>query len=739
VGSAKALARRAAIAVLAIIAYFALPSPWKDWWFELFPLAAGLLLLRASIRDRANRVPWLLFGIGLLLFCAGDTIWTYIEVVEHRAVPYPSIADVLYLSAYVPLVVAVVVIARRRLLGRDRGGLLDAGVVGVSFALFMWVYAMAPAVSDPSLASSGRLVSLAYPTMDIALLAVVVRVAMGGAFRVRADRLLLGVLSVLLVADVIYALLSVHDNYQSGMWVDGFWLAAYAGWGLVALQPPADAPVPVPRARRLTPTRLVLLAAASLVAPGVLAVQGLAGDSLQLPAVIAACTVLFLLVIGRMADLMREIQIEATHDSLTGLPNRLQLELHLAERVDAASRHGARVPVLFADLDRFKVVNDSLGHAGGDALLKVIAERMRFEVGAAGFCSRYAGDEFVIVLNDGEDPVAVAHRLSAALAAPVDINGTTVHPSASVGITVSSPDVRNAEALLQDADLAMFFAKGQGDVSYVMFEERMRADAGRLQLEAALRASNAERFEVHYQPIVAAGDLQITGYEALVRWRDDDGNLRGPASFLPVAEDVGLIVNIGAAVLAHASRFALDHLAATGVATEVYVNLSARELSSPGLAERVRTTWAATGLDPALLHLEISERALAGEEHEEVLDALAELGFRIDLDDFGVGTSALPRLRRRHFSTLKVDRSLVHGITASSRDRAIVEGLVTIATGLGMVVVAEGVERTDDLATLRTLGCHRVQGFLTGRPAPAAEWLTPDRISREGSTSVRPV
>jgi len=471
-------------------------------------------------------------------------------------------------------------------------------------------------------------------------------------------------------------------------------------------------------------------------------VQGLSGGHLYLPEVIGASAVLFLLVVLRLARLVGEMHDLAVRDRLTGLPNRAVLEEQLADALAEVDGTDLTVAVLFVDLDRFKLVNDLLGHAAGDHLLREVGARIRAQLRTGDVVARYAGDEFVAVLREAgtAEAVEVAERLVAALGEPVWIDGAPVFPSASVGIAVSARDERDPDSLLRDADAAMFRAKVRTDARYELFDAAMRERSlGKLELEAALRASADVQFEVHYQPVVRLRDESIVAFEALVRWRDADGRLVPPLEFLGVAEETGIISRIGRLVLEDACRFGVHWRQVHGRDVRMFVNLSGRELAQLDLVVQVEAALARTGLDRSLLVLEVSERALGEHNSDAVLRNIEALDVAVALDDFGTGTSALPQIRRHPYGVLKLDRSLVDGIARCPRERAIVHGIATIAADLGIELVAEGVEDPADVDELRSLGCGLVQGYLFGRPAEARSWLAPVRVTEGDSTSVRPV
>ena len=419
---------------------------------------------------------------------------------------------------------------------------------------------------------------------------------------------------------------------------------------------------------------------------------------------------------------------EALHDPLTGLPNRRLLMDRVSAALARARRRGARGPaLLFLDLDRFKLVNDSLGHAVGDQLLAAVADRLRPCVGGEDTIARFGGDEFAVVLEtaSAEAAVRAAECIQRALAAPVALGEYEVFTSASIGVAVASARTEGAEGLLRAADAAMYRAKSRGPGRCEVYDRAMHARAlSRLRTESELRrALRRGEIATHYQPIVSLATGRIVGVEALARWRHPERGWVQPTEFVRVAEESGAILELGAAVLARACRDARGWSAAPDGLT-VSVNLSVRQLAQADLVEQVRRTAEEGGLDPAALRLEITESVLVdnAEGAAGTLARLKELGVRVLMDDFGTGYSSLAALHRLPVDGLKVDRSFVAVMGTDGRAGGLVASVVALARGLGLEVVAEGIERPDQLAALRALGCDAAQGFLFS-PAVDAEAL----------------
>jgi diguanylate cyclase (GGDEF)-like protein/PAS domain S-box-containing protein len=416
----------------------------------------------------------------------------------------------------------------------------------------------------------------------------------------------------------------------------------------------------------------------------------------------------------------------AHHDALTGLPNRVLLRDRIQQAIAQAHRNGTQLAVLFIDLDRFKTINDSLGHQLGDRLLQSVASRILVCVREGDTVSRVGGDEFVIVIPEVEaspDASAVASKILEVLATSFHLHGNDLHVAASIGISLYPADGGDAETLMRNADTAMYHAKDSGRGNFQFFTQHMNVAAQqRLSLENSLRrALENDEFEVHYQPLFDLRDRSITGFEALVRWSPPDGPMIPPSEFISTAEESGLIVPIGEHVMRTALREA-NGWQQPGRPLVIAVNVSANQLARSNFVERLRRAVEDSGIDPKQVELEVTEGVIiegAGEAREAI-DQIAALGVGIAIDDFGTGYSGLAYLKRLPIDTVKIDQSFVRDLTVDPDDAAIVTAIVAMARGLGVEVVAEGVETEEQLAELKRLGCHRAQGYLLARPMDAA-------------------
>ena len=413
----------------------------------------------------------------------------------------------------------------------------------------------------------------------------------------------------------------------------------------------------------------------------------------------------------------------AHHDGLTGLPNRILFRQEM-ERELARARGGEAVAVLCIDLDHFKRVNDTLGHAAGDALLQGAADRLRACVRETDIVARLGGDEFAIVQLQADQPRAatvLAERLIADLSRPFDIEGHQVVVGGSVGIALAPSDGTEADQLMKSADMALYRAKADGRGVLRYFESEMDAKMqARRALELDLRKALVEHeFELFYQPIVDLQSNRVSGFEALLRWNHPTQGLISPADFIPIAEDMGLIIPLGEWVL----RQACKEAAGWPERVKVAVNLSPAQFKSKALALVVTTALADSGLAPDRLELEITESVLLQDNDtvRSILHQLRGLGVRISMDDFGTGYSSLSYLRSFPFDKIKIDQSFVRDMGQHDDSIAIVRAVAGLGRNLGMSTTAEGVETNEQLGRLRQEGCTEVQGYLFSRPLPASE------------------
>jgi diguanylate cyclase (GGDEF)-like protein len=420
-----------------------------------------------------------------------------------------------------------------------------------------------------------------------------------------------------------------------------------------------------------------------------------------------------------------QLMHDAYHDSLTGLPNRLLFMDRLKQSIARTKRNSNHLfAVLFLDLDRFKVINDSLGHLVGDQLLVAIAQRLASCLNSESIIARLGGDEFTILLDpieDEKDAIAVAEQLHQSLKQPLSLSGYEIFTTASIGIALSMTGYAQPEDILRDADTALYQAKEGGKACSAVFDAAMYNQAtSLLQLETALRwAIERQEFRVYYQPIVSLTTGRVTGFEALVRWLHPEQGLVPPAQFIPVAEETGLIVSIGQWVLYESCQQLRQWQVQFPMNSDltISVNLSSKQFSQPNLTKQIAQVLKDTGLAPNHLKLEITESGIMDNVGSvALLRQLQTLKVQLCIDDFGTGYSSLSRLRQFPINTLKIDRSFVSVMHESVEDAAVVQAVITLAHNLGMDVVAEGIETAEQLTHLRQLHCEQGQGYFFSKP-----------------------
>ena len=416
----------------------------------------------------------------------------------------------------------------------------------------------------------------------------------------------------------------------------------------------------------------------------------------------------------------------ANHDALTGLPNRSYFLEEIKRLIKDPSQSKNAFAVLYLDLNRFKTINDSVGHSRGDRLIRQVATRLTELVGARGIVGRFSGDEFAILLRERtaeREAVSLARKVGERLSEPFHLFGREVFTSASIGIAYGS-GYKRAENVLRDADIAMYHAKDTKQ-KYVVFDRQMHSKAVNLmQLETDLRvAIERKEFEVLYQPIVSLNDLSLAGFESLVRWNHPQKGVIGPAEVMPVCESADLIVPLTLFILEESCRRVRGWNGADGKPLFVSVNLSGKHFDNPGLVGQVRRILSETELEPERLKLEITETVVMenGEAAVAMLGQLKALGVEVSIDDFGTGYSSLNYLHRFPIDTLKIDRSFVSPIDSGNENGEIIRTIVYLAKALNLNVVAEGIESISQLKHLQSMGCEYGQGFLFSRPMPRSE------------------
>ena len=1016
--------------VAVTLAYLFVPGLRLGPLFNLIALSSPVaIVIAVRLWKPETRAPWYLFALGQALFVAGDVITYNYDRFFGRELPFPSIGDVFYLSVYPCLIAGIILLVRKRSPGRDRESVIDSLIVAIGVGVISWVFLMAPTAADGTASLIQKIVSMGYPFMDLILLTVIVRLAIGGGRRGLSFYLMPGAAVALYLTDFVYSYISVKGLvYDQSGYLEAGWATFYLLWGAAALHPSMrnlseKAP---DQAVRITRGRLALLGAASLIPQGVRVIQLLREEATDLWIITISTTTLFLLVVARMAGLVHKLELsfgrekalrtagaslvtatnrdgiyaaamqavatlapqgharllvqvdadetdtfavvassgdqqgavgtsvdvaqadldrstlrrhrstqgalpdlahamafpdgstsilviplfmrgemngllvvgselklgkmtcdglealssqvalglesaaltedlvrqqsearfrslvqnstdvvmvvdadstvryvspsvkrvfgydpteldgtklttlihpddkaqilqfvtgggrqggmptttiesrvrhrddfwlhvetlrtdlmhdpnvkgivlnsrdvserkafeeqlahQAFHDSITGLANRALFKDRVEHALERQTRDEDPVSVLFMDLDDFKTINDSLGHAAGDLLLAEVGERLRGCLRMPDTAARFGGDEFAILLEDGGEGVGaadVAARILDALEGPFHLDDQDVFVRASIGIATARPEratgPEGAEELLRNADVAMYIAKEAGKGRYQIFESEMHDTAlRRLEMKADLqRAVDNAEFVLHYQPVIKLATDEIEGLEALVRWHHPVRGLVQPMDFIPLAEETGLIVPIGAWVLREACRQAKDLHARHPSRSPVHiaVNLSARQLQRHEIVSEIAETLSETGLEPNHLVLEITESVMMQDMSLSIerLTELKELGVQLAVDDFGTGYSSLNYIRRFPVNILKVDKSFVDGVNEVGEESALTAAIIELAGILKLRPVAEGIERADQLAKLLELGCELGQGFYFSKPVPIEE------------------
>jgi len=440
------------------------------------------------------------------------------------------------------------------------------------------------------------------------------------------------------------------------------------------------------------------------------------------------------------------VKFAATHDPLTGLPNRLLLADRVNRAVVQAKSQGRNTAVLFVDLDRFKNINDALGHEAGDRLLQNVADRLVRCVRRSDTVARHGGDEFVVLVESFQNPrdlTQVAEKILAEVAGPMTVYGREFQITASIGISTFPADGEDLRALLKNADTAMYRAKQLGNAYQFYAEQMSEHSVERLELETALRqALERDELRLHYQPKIEARTGRVTGIECLLRWQHPTLGMVQPDQLVPLAEETGLIVPIGKWALRTACLQARAWAEEGLPLLRIAVNLSARQFMSPTLLDDVVATIGETGINPRQIELEVTESVMMREPEEaaKLLRSLKMIGVRLTIDDFGTGYSSLAYLKRLPIDCVKIDASFVRGLPVDASDVAITETVIAMSRGLGLRVVAEGVENRDQMRFLEARGCDEMQGFYFARPLTAeklAAYLRQEPVEDAGARGAR--
>lgn len=725
-----------------ILVYFALPAGGTAQAAIQVGLCAASAAATgvAAARTRGlTRMVWAWHAAALTFLTMGTGyLYVYPLVTGHPLV-FPSPADALVLVMYPCIGVALWALAKLSRGEDHRGDLLDVLIMVAGIGALMWVSVLGPAVHARDLPLLAHVVSVSYPVADLMLLAMLARLLIGSR-RSGAMRLLAAASGLMAVADTLLAFQLASDTSKLGILLDCLYLLNCAFMVAAAFHPSARtfAPSAATATHRLTMPRLVFLGAALMAFPILLATGP---DDVVLIAALAVST--FVAVLARMSRLNRrldgarrsiedksaQLRHQAFHDGLTGLPNRALIMDRLEHLLAGSGRPGsAGVAAMFIDLDGFKDVNDTLGHEVGDKLLQSVAGRLRGSLRDGETIGRLGGDEFVVLLDGVTDPYAlesIAERIVDVIGQPFEIQGWTSPIRVTTSIGIAAGPAATSHELLRDADMALYDAKAAGKNCYIVFQPETRTAVQRRHLlEQDLRSAlQAEQFQLVYQPIYRLKELDIAGFEALLRWEHPSLGLIEPAEMIPLLESTGKIADVGRWVL----REACDQMAIwRGINRDliVSVTISHRQFGRDAIVEHVHEALTASGLAPSALTLDISETSLMCDIEASIrrLHQLKALGVQIAIDDFGVGHSSLAHLQRLPVDRLKIGRAFTAAVTLLPESAALLHMLIQLGRQLGLKTLAKGVETATQIDRLRAGNVDEIQGFLLTPP------LDPDDI-----------
>ena len=722
--------------------------------FLVVAIAAGAVLygLRWNRRPHpgAWRRAWQSMGAGLLFVAGGQLL----QALHAGGPPSQIGAPMVFNTMGCVLTAAGLVwLIHQRMPERAADSLSEGMLATLAVGFTILVLALVPTQGwEPA----HQIPALLAPLSDVLILWLVTSlVSLTERYPVNYRFLFVGFIG-LFVANASSAGLALAGDGHSSSLLEAVTLLAICGWGAAFIHPSLRGqfdPVPL-RSMRPRGVRMAVLVAVAMAVPCIMTVESISGTANRSSVLTIGSTLLpLLLVLYLLHQVFTHAAAEyrAQHDPLTGVCNRLLFEDRLHLELAQAERTNCAVSVMFLDLDRFKEINDSLGHAVGNDLLKAVVKRLQGCLREHDTLARFGGDEFTFLIPDSgakNGPVVneVAQRILERFDDPFTVAGRQLTVKASIGVAVSPWDGVDAETLLKHADTAMYQAKAAGRNTYQIFDSAMSARARlRFALEDNLRAAiESGRLTVHYQPKLSMATGDIVGVEALARWRHARLGFIPPWAFIPLAEETSLVATLGEWVLDVACRQAQQWQEDGLPAIPVAVNLSPRQFSHQPVVEMVARVLERTGLDPTLLELEVTESVLMDRVDEVVasLSQLRDLGVRCSIDDFGTGYSALTYLAEMPIDAIKIDRSFVQRIDEEANGASIVGAVIALAHSLNLVVVAEGVETDEQLTFLDSHGCDQVQGFRFSPPIPATEFeelmRTPIRLFTEWGSAVAP-
>ena len=700
-------------------------------------IAAVLVCATRAALVATDRAMWALLSGGMLLWTVASAGWTTMYG-DLATPPFPTWADVLWLLWYPATYTALMLYVRARARVFHTSIWLDGLIGALTVAAYGTVVVVSPVAATAGGGLAATATNIAYPLGDLLLLSFTIGVFALSGWRPGREWLAIGGgFTVLSIADAIYAIRVATGTYHAGTLLDALWpigmlLLAVAAW---------QTPVPRERPMRLDGWRIVVIPFVFMA--GALALLVIGGMNDLSPVAMAVSGLALAAGLIRMVFIFREVQTladtrrEALTDELTGLPNRRMFYRRAEQMITETAGRGDRLAVLLIDLDRFKEVNDTLGHHAGDLLLEQVGHRLRSVLRDGDLLARLGGDEFAVVTEAGSAQT-VAQRVVDLLREPFEVREIRMQTGASVGVAFFPDHGNDAETLLQRADVAMYEAKNERRGPVLYEADRDRHSVDRLSLVGELHdAIENDELILHYQPKTMVGTGDIIGVEALVRWQHPERGLLPPAEFLPLAEQTGAMRALTVWVLRAALRQCAEWRE-RGVEIPVAVNVSATNLLDEQIVEIVLGLLGDAGVPPRLLVLELTEHVVMADPHRarDVLATLRATGIGIALDDFGTGYSSLAYLKELAIDELKIDRSFVRDIARNHDDAAIVRSTIDLAHSLKLRVVGEGVEDADALAQLNEYGAEIAQGYFLSYPLPADELIR--LIESAGPATVRP-
>jgi diguanylate cyclase (GGDEF)-like protein len=717
------------------LAVIVLPVTWLGTAAYLF--AASLLVIATIVAARVHRVNRRFIAAVSAIggFFAASQI---VDGLGDGAL-YRRISDVLGLCGSICIIISLVNMLSGRASAKIRSVLGDALIVGLGSWLISWVALIEPALRNRDVSLGDSILSGAYqPAGTVVLFLLVLLLFSGSGTRQASVWLVTVAMAFNLGGDVLWGLASAGHlgdgatRVSMALYVAAYFTAAGAFFHptVVWLKRSVDDPMNNRIFGRL------ILTTSSLIIPIIaLAATGPADRidglvrSLSALVLAGAVTLRVTQAVRANGRTQADLRLSAQTDALTHLPNRTLLLERINDCLRMAWQSDSHPTLYFVDLDRFKNINDSLGHAAGDEVLKMVAIRLSKAAPEHSTVARLSGDEYVVLDPSTRSPgssLALAERLLSIFREPLPISQGDVFVTASIGVASLSPSSSSsAEDLLRHADTAMYRAKDAGRNCLAVYDESMHERvAHRLSVETALyRALDRRELRLFHQPILDLESGDVVGFEALMRWQQADGTMVSPAEFIPIAEDTGTIVPIGSWALLEALT-QLRHWIDDGVCSEsatMSVNVSPRQLSDPNFPSIVNEALTRSGVSPQLLWLEVTESVMIAEPELALatLRRVRSLGVRIALDDFGTGYSSLSLLQKFPLQRIKIDRAFVHGVADNPNDRSLVRTIVAMGRSLGLDMVAEGVESVHQLQVLSDLGCTKAQGYLISHPVPA--------------------